>query len=626
MVGMSDVRSLAFRRARDRRRLPRAPGRRDRVLLGALAQGVVRYDRAGEIVSANPAAERMLGVARDPENGRFAVDAERDLVWPDGAPVTPEEHPVMVALRTAKPSGPIEIGSRHPGFGMRHLMVTVIPEPPRGVVALYEDITARRRAEDELRDSEARLQRFVDSNILGIVSVDETGITEANDAFLSSVGYSQEDFDHGVIDWRAMTPPEWQEISERAIQDIRTLGACAPFHKEYVRKDGSRVPVIVGAAAYTRNPLRWVCFVLDLSERERAQREIARQAGMLDQAYDAISAWDWDGGITYWNRGAQRLYGYSAEEAFGQSSHDLLRTEFRGTREAFLAELEDRGFVEAELTHSHRDGRTLIVESRHVLVRDPVRPYVLEVNRDITSRMEIEAERRAFIDALAHDLKNPLGAIKAGAQLMQRRLLANGELEPAATARAIENLLSAADRMNGMIGQMIDTAHLRDGQPLILQLEPTDLVALAQASRESADRLTTRHEIVLETELTSLVGEWDRSRLERVLANLLENAIKYSPDADRIVIRVDREERADGSYARLSVTDYGLGIPADEIGHVFDQYWRGRKVAGRVSGAGIGLAGVKHIVEQHRGTIAVESVEGAGSTFTIWLPLDAGDE
>lgn len=618
---MSDERSLRVRRSRNRRRSPHAPGRQDRALLAVLAQGVVRYDQTGAILAANPAAERMLGLVRDPISGRFAVDPEREWLWPLGDPVASDAHPVMVALRTGKPAGPNELDSRHPGFGVRRLLVTAIPERSGGVTGLYEDLTARRRAEDELRDSEARLQRFVDANILGIVSVDETGITEANDAFLSSVGYERADFERGAIDWRAMTPPEWQEISERAIHDIRMRGACEPFHKEYVRKDGTRVPVIVGAAAYSEQPLRWVCFVLDLSERERAQREIARQAGMLDQAYDAIFAWDWNGGITFWNLGAQRLYGYGADEAIGRISHELLRTQHRGSREVFLAELEERGYVEAELTHSHRDGRALVVESRHVLVRDPSRPYVLEVNRDITSRKEIEAERRAFIDALAHDLKNPLGAVKAGAQLMQRRLATSGELEPAATARAIENVLTAADRMNGMIGQMLDAAHLRDGQPLILQLEPTDLVALARASRDTANRLTTRHEVVLETELTELVGDWDRSRLERVLGNLLENAIKYSPAADRIVIRVAREERTGGPYARLSVTDFGLGIPPDEIPHVFDQYWRGRNVAGKVSGAGIGLAGVKHIVEQHQGTIAVESVERQGSTFTIWLPI-----
>jgi PAS domain S-box-containing protein len=632
MAGMKPDRSSLFRRAAGRRQLPRVPGRRDRALQAALPQGIVYYGHDGAIVEANPAGERLLRLTLDPATGSYASEPGQQAIWPDGRPIAADEHPVTVALSSGEQTGPVEFGITSADLGLRWLHVTVIPlsasngSAPYRAVAIHEDITARRRAEEELRISEARLQRFVDANVLGIVSADERGITEANDAFLDSVGYSREDFAHGVIDWRAMTPPEWSEISEQAVRDIRELGACAPFRKEYVRKDGSRVPVVVGAAAYDQNPLSWICFVLDLSEQESAQREIARQAGMLDQAYDAIFAWDWGGGITYWNRGAQRLYGYIAEEAIGRVSHELLRTEHRGGRGDFLAELEARGFVEEEVTHVHRDGRRLTVGTRHVLVQDPVRPYVLEVSRDITSRIEIEAERRAFIDTLAHDLKNPLGAVKATAQLVQRRLAASESVDRSVVERSMANVLSAVDRMTGMIDQMLDTAHLRDGQPLVMQCEPTDLVAIARAARESADRLTTRHTVRLETDLMSLVGNWDRSRLERVLGNLLENAIKYSPEADEVEIRLGAEERPDSVWACLRVTDFGLGIPAGEIGRVFDQYRRGSNVAGRISGAGIGLAGVKHIIEQHRGTIEVESVEGRGSTFTVWLPVDRPED
>jgi signal transduction histidine kinase len=125
----------------------------------------------------------------------------------------------------------------------------------------------------------------------------------------------------------------------------------------------------------------------------------------------------------------------------------------------------------------------------------------------------------------------------------------------------------------------------------------------------------------VESALESLEGRWDASRLERVIGNLLDNAVKYSPAGGDIVISVSREASESRDWAVLAVSDQGLGIPADQLGHVFERFQRGRNVTGRISGAGIGLSGVKQIVEQMGGSISVVSTEGAGSTFTVRLPL-----
>jgi signal transduction histidine kinase len=122
----------------------------------------------------------------------------------------------------------------------------------------------------------------------------------------------------------------------------------------------------------------------------------------------------------------------------------------------------------------------------------------------------------------------------------------------------------------------------------------------------------------LEAAEPGLVGSWDVRRLERVLANLLENAVKYSPDGGEIVVRVARDD-AD-STAVLQVADTGVGIPAADLPHVFERFYRAGNV-GEIQGTGIGLAGVRQIVEQHAGSIAVESCPGIGSTFTVRLPL-----
>lgn len=161
---------------------------------------------------------------------------------------------------------------------------------------------------------------------------------------------------------------------------------------------------------------------------------------------------------------------------------------------------------------------------------------------------------------------------------------------------------------------------VQTGADLDLDPRPTDLVALVGGVVTQALGLTP-HAIHLDAAVPALPATVDATRLERVVANLLANAVKYSPGGGDITVAVRREDGATGPQAVIAVHDRSLGIPAADLPHIFQRFRRGSNVRDRIVGSGIGLASVRQIVDWHGGTVAVESEEGVGSTFTVCLPL-----
>ena len=238
--------------------------------------------------------------------------------------------------------------------------------------------------------------------------------------------------------------------------------------------------------------------------------------------------------------------------------------------------------------------------------------------QDITLLKELDRVREEFLGAAAHDLKTPLTSVQGLAQLARRRLtrLALPQTQP--VMQQLEGIEAASRRMVTLINDLIDVTRLQMGALLTLDRRPTDLVALARGVIGQQHDLD--HRLLLETELENLVVTVDPDRIERVLDNLVGNALKYSPAGGTIVVRVARTDDEDTARALLVVQDAGLGIPAPDLPHIFERYYRAGNVRGRIVGTGIGLASVRQIVEQHGGTVAVESREGHGTTVTVHLP------
>lgn len=243
----------------------------------------------------------------------------------------------------------------------------------------------------------------------------------------------------------------------------------------------------------------------------------------------------------------------------------------------------------------------------------------LDAARARAEAREAAAARDAFVAVVAHDLRHPLAALNWQVQILKRQANRPRPLQAAELTELFGTIEECAARLSAQIDELRDVSHIQAGRPLELQIERTDLVELARTVVGRTEQGSESERVVFESEQPSLVGDWDAQRLQRVVANLVSNALKYSPEGGDVVVRLARQ----GNEAILEVEDHGVGIPAADLPHIFQPYSRAGNVVGRIGGSGLGLTGARDIVEQHRGTLSVESTEGEGSTFVMRLPLDS---
>jgi PAS domain S-box-containing protein len=252
-----------------------------RSLFETMPPGVVHFGADGSVIAANPAAARILGLSRS-EMTNWPFPTVRRAVREDGTRFRLEDLPVYKAMTTGRMVSDMLLGVPHGRTGeIRWLRVTAVPDTrnaqgrPQRAYVMFEDLTEQRQVEAALRESTSLLGRLREANVLGVGTCVEDGVYEANDALLDLIGYSRDDLAKGPLAYRSITAPEWTAHDRSAYEQLRRDGSYAPYEKEYLHRDGHRVPVLVGGAVIDWNPLRWVTFVVDLTARQRAERERA---------------------------------------------------------------------------------------------------------------------------------------------------------------------------------------------------------------------------------------------------------------------------------------------------------------------------------------------------------------
>ncbi len=268
------------------------------------------------------------------------------------------------------------------------------------------------------------------------------------------------------------------------------------------------------------------------------------------------------------------------------------------------------GFWRGEFDLQRKDGSTVPTEGVAVPLGSASGMRFVSVIRDITERREHERMQQEFLARVAHELRTPLTALVGYMQLMKRRGIYD--------ERMMTTMNAQTQHLARLVDDVLELTRIDAGR-LSLRRTQTELVELAREIIERV-RITARNTtIALDATAPEIIGMWDAARVGQVLYNLLDNAIKYSPAGGTITMRLAQ----DGETARVSVADQGVGIPAEDVPHLFEQFYRGTPLVERsVKGFGIGLSVCKELVEAHGGHIWAESTPGEGSIFIFTLPRE----
>lgn len=380
--------------------------------------------------------------------------------------------------------------------------------------------------------------------------------------------------------------------------------------------------------------LRWL--LRDITKRKRTEEKIRFQAHLLDVVEQAVIATDLDGRIIYWNRFAERLYGWSATEAVGRSVVKVISAAAAKDQVAeILVHLKADESWSGELLSQHRDSTTFPTRVTNWPIHDDQGRLIgtVSVSADITVAKHLEAERRRaeteirhaltqekelgdlksrFISMTSHEFRNPLTVVLTSAQLLENfkhKLSEEKKLE------LLHRIQEAGKVMTHLLNNMLVLGRAEAGK-LQVNLAPLNLAKFCRDLVEEMQlSVGIKHAIALSEKGDCTNTCMDENLLRHILTNLLSNAIKYSPPFSTVNFELSCQD----GEAIFQINDEGIGISLKDQPRLFESFHRGENV-GDIPGTGLGLTVVKKYVELHGGKITVVHNNGVGTTFTVTLP------
>lgn len=516
---------------------------------------------------------------------------------------------------------------------------------------MHREINRSRGAERALREREEAILRGASyfrtlfaSRSLGFIAWRSPNlISDANDAFLEMLDYTRDDLAArgGVFDWNEITPPEHRAADDLAFRQLVETGICLPYEKEYFRKDGSRVPVLMGGVVDTDRPegISGVAYAVDLSRLRRTEQALRESEARVRFTLEAAQAgwWDWNitGDENIWSEQNFKLFGIdpakkeASFEAWADSIHPDDRARALAEVQAALAGTTHEYRSEFRILHPERGVRWIIALGQVLRDENGKPARMLGLNLDITTRKaaedleraaRAEAERASrlkdeFVATLSHELRTPLTAVLGWAQVLRRSNISPDKLD-----RGLEVIERNTRLLSQLVSDLLDVSRIVTGK-IRLDLAPLDLPAVVRRAVETLRFAADTKGVRLAVDITPidepLLG--DAARIEQVVWNLLSNAIKFTLPGGLVELRLTQRR----GIATITVHDTGQGIAPEFLPHLFERFRQeDASSSRRYGGLGLGLSLVKHIADLHGGRVYAESPgPGRGSTFTVELPL-----
>lgn len=616
----------------------------------------------------SPAYEEVWGrrcgdLYRDPSSWREAIHPEdRERVERLRAKQFRGER-VDDEYRIVRPDGSVR-WIRNRAFPIRDKAGQV-----KRIAGIAKDVTEWKETGEALRKSEARFRRLADSNMFGVFISGSNGeIVHANDAFLGMLGYVAEDMGSGLIDLGRISGARFLRIKDDIVRELSVSGVTTPTEAEFIRKDGTRLPALIGLASLDTPTGEAIGFMLDLTERKQADEALRRSEEQFRLLFSVIPhpVWVYDAETLRFlevNDAAIALYGYSRDEFRRMTTLDIeVQQEGRELADRAAHFRKNSSDSAKQRLHRTKSGRVIEAETHSHALDFGGQKAALVVAQDVTEqrRLEIDLRHAQKLEAvgglaagIAHELNTPIQFVGDNVRFLQegfaafQRLLARhrdlyqaalcgtipqgviDEVRKAEIAEeadylstevpnALTQTLDGVDRVATIVRAMKDFAHPSQGEKTAADLNKALGSTLIVARNE------IKYVADVKTEFGDIPSVFcNLEDLNQVFLNLLVNAAhaiddKVKGTGGRGVIEI-RTWCEDG-YVAIAISDTGCGIPENIRDRIFDPFFTTKSV-GRGTGQGLAISR-SIVVEKHDGTLTFESEIGHGTTFYIRLPIE----